>query len=161
MDRAHTTALVVDDDVCVRALLSELLLEEGFDVSQASNGFSGLRVASETHPQVILLDLVLPEVSGVDVLRELRQNQVTRDAAIVIVSGNTEVLSARQLAEADAVVAKPFDINALVATVHQVLARARHLASEVAPVAPASAHHDGSRRSRLPGPLRRTRGRPL
>jgi DNA-binding response OmpR family regulator len=161
MDRAHATALVVDDDVCVRALLSELLLEEGFDVTQASNGFSGLRVATETHPQVILLDLVLPEVSGVDVLRELRQNQMTRDAAIVIVSGNTQVLSARQIAEADAVVAKPFDINALVATVHQVLARARHLASEVAPVAQASAHHDGTRRSRLPGTMRRTRGRPL
>jgi len=161
MDRTHTTALVVDDDVCVRSLLSELLVEEGFDVNQASNGFSGLRLATETHPHVILLDLMLPEVSGVDVLRELRQNQSTRDAAIVIVSGNTEVLSARQVADADAVVAKPFDINTLIGTVHQVLARAARRATEISPVAPASAHHDGSRRSRLPGPLRRTRGRPL
>jgi len=161
MERAHTTALVVDDDVCVRALLSDLLLEEGFDVNQASNGFSGLRAATETRPHVILLDLMLPEVSGIDVLRELRQNQLTRDAAIVIVSGNTEVLSSPQLAEADAVVAKPFDINTLVATVHQVLARAAHRASEVAPVAPTHAHHDGSRRSRLPASPRRPRGRPL
>jgi DNA-binding response OmpR family regulator len=161
LDRLHTAALVVDDDVCVRSLLSELLSEEGFDVSQASNGFSGLRMAAETRPRVILLDLILPEVSGMDVLRELRTNQRTRDAAIVIVSGNTEMLSTRQLAEADAVVAKPFDIDGLIGTVHQVLQRVAQRAAEIPPVAPAASPHDGVRPTRHAALHRRTRGRPL
>src|SRR5438045_1520451 len=110
MDRTHTTALVVDDDVCVRAMLTELLIEEGFDVRQASNGFSGLRLATEQRPQVILLDLVLPELSGADVLHELRENALTRESAIVVVTGNADSLSDKQMAEVDAVVRKPFDI---------------------------------------------------
>src|SRR5712692_11457255 len=128
MDQAHTTALVVDDDVCVRAMLAELLVEEGFAVSQASNGFSGLRLATEQRPQVILLDLMLPEVSGLDVLHALRENQATRDSAIVIVSGNADSLSDQQIAEVDAVVRKPFDIAYLLATLRHAVLRAAHRA---------------------------------
>ena len=87
------TALVVDDDVCVRAILVDLLVDEGFDVSQASNGFSGLLRAAETRPQLILLDLTLPEVSGLEVLRELREKQGMRETAIVIVTANPDQLS--------------------------------------------------------------------
>jgi DNA-binding response OmpR family regulator len=158
MERPHTTALVVDDDVCVRALLAELLVEEGFDVSQASNGFSGLRLATEQRPQVILLDLVLPEVSGVDVLHELRENQATRDSAIVIVSGNADALSEMQLADVDGVVRKPFDIANLVSALRQALVRAAHRAVEVAPVlaVPALAAHgrQPARRVAVPRPSR-------
>ena len=71
--RNNATALVVDDDMVLRGALAELLEEEGFlNVIQASNGFSGLRLAFEHHPQVVLLDLMLPELSGAEVLRELR-----------------------------------------------------------------------------------------
>jgi DNA-binding response OmpR family regulator len=160
MDRVRTTALVVDDDVCVRSLLAELLVEEGFDVSQASNGFSGLRLATEHQPQVILLDLVLPELSGQELLRELREHHLTRDAAIVIVSGNAETLSDKQIAEVDAVVRKPFDVSALVATLRQALQRAAHRAAEVAPVWHVDAH-DGARGGRRSSAPRRTRGRRL
>ena len=128
------TALVVDDDVCVRAILVELLAEEGFDVSQASNGFSGLRQAAESRPHLILLDLLLPEVSGIEVLRELREKQGMRDTAIVIVTANPDQLSEAQLADIDGVVCKPFDIIALVATVNQAVQRAAHRAAEVMPV---------------------------
>jgi DNA-binding response OmpR family regulator len=131
MDRAHMTALVVDDDVCVRAILVEVLVEEGFEVSQASNGFSGLRQAAEARPQLILLDLTLPEVSGLEVLRELREKQGMRETAIVIVTANPDQLSEAQLAEIDAVVRKPFDVLELVATVNQAVQRAAHRAAEV------------------------------
>ena len=158
-DRAHTTALVVDDDVCVRSMLAELLDEEGYEVHAASNGFSGLRLAAETRPHVILLDLVLPEVSGQDMLRELRDNPATREAAIVIVSGNVDALLDQQKAEADAVVSKPFDISTLMATLHQAVQRAAHRASEVRPVTPGATSHDGPRRTRRAPAMRRTRGR--
>lgn len=159
MDRTHATALVVDDDVCVRSLLAELLIEEGFDVSQASNGFSGLRLATENRPNVILLDLVLPELSGLELLRELREHHLTREVAIVIVSGNTDTLSDKQMAEVDAVVRKPFDISGLVATLRQAVQRAAHRAAEVAPVWPNGDAHDVSRGGRRPSAPRRTRGR--
>ncbi len=158
-DRAHTTALVVDDDVCVRSLLAELLDEEGFEVHTASNGFSGLRLAAESRPHVILLDLVLPEVSGQEMLRELRENPLTRDAAIVIVSGNADSLLDQQLAEVDAVVRKPFDVAMLIATLHQAVQRAAHRLAEVQPVTPMVVGHERPRRTRLAATVRRTRGR--
>jgi DNA-binding response OmpR family regulator len=157
------TALVVDDDVCVRAILVELLVEEGFEVSQASNGFSGLRQAAESRPQLILLDLTLPEVSGVEVLRELREKQGMRETAIVIVTANPDQLSEPQLAEIDAVVRKPFDIIELVATLHQAVQRAAHRAAEVQRVlapAPVQAIHD-RRAARPVGAKWPTRGRRL
>jgi len=143
----------------VRSLLAELLDEEGFEVHAASNGFSGLRLAAETRPHVILLDLVLPEVSGQDMLHELRENPLTRDAAIVIVSGNADALLEQQLAEVDAVVRKPFDIATLMSTLHQAVQRAAHRVAEVQPVTPAVVAHDRPRRTRLPATIRRSRGR--
>src|SRR2546423_2839174 len=110
LDRAHASALVVDDDVMMRAMLAELLEEEGFNVHTASNGFSGLRFATEHRPQLILLDLALPELSGIELLHELRADQHTRDSAIVVVSGNVASLSEKQLDEVDAGVHKPLDI---------------------------------------------------
>lgn len=160
MDGARTTALVIDDDVCVRALLAELLAEEGFDVTQASNGFSGMRLAIERRPQVILLDLVLPELSGAEVLRELRASPSTGDSAIVIVSGNVDSLSDRQIAEVDAVVPKPFDISYLVASMHQALRRAAHRAAEVRPLAPVPRVHE-QLRARRAAIQRHSRGRRL
>jgi len=158
LDRAHALALIVDDDVSMRALLAELLEEEGFNVSTASNGFSGLRLAAEHRPQLLLLDLVLPELSGADLLHEVRADQHLRDLAVVIVSGNTELLSERQLAMADAVVEKPFDIGELVSTVHRAVQRAAARAAEVHPVAPVVPGHD-ARRSRRGSQARHTRGR--
>src|SRR5712691_11263633 len=91
-------ALVVDDDIFVLSALAELLSEEGYDVHTASNGFSAVRLALECRPAVILLDLVLPERSGTEVLAALRGDPATRDVAIVVVTGNPQLLTEAQLA---------------------------------------------------------------
>ncbi len=156
LDRAHASALVVDDDMVMRALLAELLEEEGFNVHTASNGFSGLRFATEHRPQLILLDLVLPELSGPELLRELRADQHTRDAAIVIVTGNAALLPEWQLADVDAVVNKPFDVESLLATMHRAVQRASSRAAEVQPVAPVTPGHE-VRRTRRAASKRRAR----
>ena len=160
LDRAHASALVVDDDVPMRAMLAELLEEEGFNVSTASNGFSGLRLATEQRPQLILLDLVLPELSGVELLRELRSDQHLRDLAIVVVTGNADSLSEGQLMEVDAVVRKPFDVTSLLATVHRAVQRASSRAVEVHPVAPVMPGHE-LRPLRRSATTRHSRGRRL
>jgi CheY-like chemotaxis protein len=158
VSRDDATALVVDDDVVLRSTLAELLTEEGFvNVIQASNGFSGLRLAMEHHPKLIFLDLVMPELSGGDVLRELRSAPSARDMAIVVISGSPERLTEGQMADVDGVLRKPFDIEALLVTVSRAIQRAANRATEVPPVAPAAPvpSHGRSPRTRLSGAARR------
>jgi two-component system KDP operon response regulator KdpE len=156
--RSDRIALVVDDDVFVVSAIAELLSEEGYDVHTSSNGFSALRQAAEYKPAVILLDLVLPERSGGDVLAELRADPATRDIAIVLVTGNPQLLTEAQIAEADDVVVKPFDVDDLLQTVHRAVQHAAVRHAEVVPVA-ATAHRDPASRQRRPTTARRTRGR--
>jgi two-component system, OmpR family, KDP operon response regulator KdpE len=139
-------------------MLAELLEEEGFNVHTASNGFSGLRLAEEHRPQLVVLDLALPELSGAEVLKELRGNHLTRDSAIVVVSGNPTLLSEPQLLDVEAVVQKPFDAITFMATCHRAVKKASSRAAEVHPVAPVVPGHVVPRRTRRSAE-RRTRGR--
>jgi len=161
MDHAPRTdriALVVDDDAFVLSAMAELLSEEGYDVHTSSNGFSALRRAAEYRPVVILLDLVLPERSGGDVLAELRADPATRDIAVVLVTGNPQFLTEAQIAEADGVVLKPFDVDELLQTVYRAIQKAANRRAEVVPVA-AMAHRLQTSRQRRATATRRTRGR--
>ena len=112
----------------------------------------------ECRPAVILLDLALPERSGTEVLAELRADPATRDVAIVVVSGNAQLLTEAQLAETDGVVSKPFDVAELMATVQRAVRRASLRHAEVAPVAP-HAHSALAVRQRRASGVRHTRGR--
>jgi CheY-like chemotaxis protein len=153
--RRERTALVVDDDVFVVSALAELLEEDGFDVHTATNGFSALRQLAEVRPSVVLLDLLLPERSGVELLHDLRTDPATRDLAIVAVTGHPDALNEAQLAETDGLVTKPFDADDLLATVNRAVQKASARRAEVAPVAtslrhvpPVSRHATSPRRTR-------------
>jgi CheY-like chemotaxis protein len=138
--------------------VAEILEEEGYDVHTASNGFSALRQATECRPAVILLDLILPERSGIEVLADLRGDPATHDVAIVLVTGNPQLLTEAQIAEADGVVLKPFDVDELLKTVHRAVLRASTRRTEVVPVA-AAVHLVPAARQRGRPSARRTRGR--
>jgi two-component system response regulator AtoC len=156
--RLERTALVVDDDMYVQSALAELLDEGGYDVHCASNGFSAVRLAIECRPLVVLLDLVLPERSGADVLAELRGDPATRDTAIVVVTGNAHLLTEAQLAETDGLVSKPFDVDEVMTTVQRAVRRALLRHAEVAPVASAARGTLPVRPGRASG-VRHSRGR--
>jgi CheY-like chemotaxis protein len=156
--RVERSALVVDDDMFVVSALAELLEDEGFDVHTATNGFSALRHAVEQRPAVILLDLALPERSGGELLQDLRADPMTRDLAIVVVSGHIDGMSERERADTDGIVGKPFDAGDLLATVQHALQRAACRRSEVAPIAAISHREEGLRTRRAVNP-HRTRGR--
>jgi CheY-like chemotaxis protein len=158
MSRTHRTALVVDDDAFVVSALAEMLSEEGYDVHTATNGFSAVRQVADYQPSVILLDLRLPERSGRDVLNELRSDPATRDVAIIVVTGHPDELTEADLAEADGLVAKPFDIDDLLAAVRRAIQHASSRRAEVAPVS-ATGHRDGSARARRAPSAGHTRGR--
>jgi CheY-like chemotaxis protein len=155
--RGERTAIVVDDDVFVLSALAELLSEDGYDVHTASNGFSALRQVSELHPTVVVLDLVLPERSGAEVLAELRGDPAMRDVAVVVVTGHPEQVTETLTGQADGVISKPFDVYELMSTVHRAVQRALARRSEVAPVA--NIHRTAPAGTRRASGAGRTRGR--
>jgi signal transduction histidine kinase len=86
--------LVIDDDEIARYLLGSLLDGTGFALIEASGGEEGLRRAKEDHPQAIFLDLAMPDLSGFEVLDQLKAAQATRDIPVI-------VYTSRILSEAD------------------------------------------------------------
>ena len=145
--RTQPSVLVIEDDTVLRSALAELLDQAGFLVSSASNGFTGLRLAELEHPRVILLDLVLPELSGLDVLRELKGQPVSRDIVVIVVTGHTAAVPEARACGADLVLEKPFDVDELLAAVHRALKRVpASSAAEVGPAAvPAHGAHPHTR----------------
>jgi two-component system cell cycle response regulator DivK len=112
-----TTALIVEDDPWSRAMMAELLVEERYAVLQAKSGEDALKLAAEHSPDVILLDLALPTKSGLDVLRELKADDVTRSIPVVVVSAYSMHLGEVDSGHAEALVQKPYDVSSFLDTV--------------------------------------------
>lgn len=120
---ARMSVLVVDDNDSLRRSMCRHL-KRGFNVLQASSGAEGLRLARESHPHVILLDAVMPEIDGHTALTVLMSDPATRDIPSVMISGLDDVGARIRALEAGAVdfVTKPIDPVELHA---RVLAAAR------------------------------------
>ena len=108
--RPQKTVLVVEDDPWIRSLMADLLAGEGYSVVQASDGKAGLDMAEESDPDVILLDLAMPEKSGLDVLHELKSSKPTRDIPVIVVSAYAMLMMGSDARRADGVIQKPFDL---------------------------------------------------
>lgn len=119
--------LVVDDEPAQRALLSYNLEAAGFRVATASDGEEALLVVSEECPDVILLDWMLPRVSGIEVCRQLKAQRGSADAAIIMVSARSDESDRVRGLEtgADDYITKPYSVNELLARVRANLRRVR------------------------------------
>lgn len=114
----QTRVLVVEDDPSVRGLLHTLLTAEGYDVSTASDGLAGLVKAAQTLPNLILLDLMMPDLGGVRVLEELRDDPELDEAHVLVVTGQVDAVPGmRRLLGEDNVFVKPFAVAELLARV--------------------------------------------
>jgi CheY-like chemotaxis protein len=109
--------LVVEDDPATSELIAELLMEDGYRVLATGSGSVGLRLARQYHPEVVVLDMMLGEISGLDVLRELKLAQSTRDIRVVAISGSSRLLEDEQARAADATFLKPFALDDLLAAI--------------------------------------------
>lgn len=78
--------LVVDDESSIREIYKKEFTSAGFDVSVAVDGEDGLLRAGEQTPNLILLDVMLPKMSGIDVLKSLRKNPLTKDIPILLLT---------------------------------------------------------------------------
>jgi two-component system phosphate regulon response regulator PhoB len=82
--------LVVDDEPDITALVAYHLAKAGYRVSTAANGPDALRAAREERPDIVILDVMLPSVSGYDVLAEMRRREETRDVGVILLTARRE-----------------------------------------------------------------------
>jgi two-component system phosphate regulon response regulator PhoB len=117
--------LVVDDEPDITALVAYHLAKAGYRVSTASGGREALRAAREERPDLVVLDLMLPEMSGYDVLAELRRLEETRDVGVILLTARRdEPDRIRGLSlGADDYLTKPFSPAELTLRVQAVLRR--------------------------------------
>jgi CheY-like chemotaxis protein len=87
---ANTRVLVVDDSATIRAVLGKMLAQDGYEVLKAGDGESALALARSERPALVFLDIVLPGMSGFEVLRTLRREAATQHVPIVMISGNVQ-----------------------------------------------------------------------
>ncbi len=122
--------LLIEDDVIMGDMLSMYLSEEGYEVKHAGNGTDGLKLLRDYNPDVLLLDLLLPDWDGAELCAHIRR---TSDLPIMIVSMKTEVSERVNLLQtgADDYLCKPFSLHELTARVHALLRRAQSVRREV------------------------------
>jgi phosphate regulon transcriptional regulator PhoB len=121
------TILVVDDEREIRELLRYNLERQGYQVLTAQDGEEGLKRIFATHPDLVLLDLLLPGLNGLEVLRELRQEPSTRDLPVLLLTARGTEMDKLLGFErgADDYVTKPFSPREVIARVEAVLRRAK------------------------------------
>jgi CheY-like chemotaxis protein len=114
--------LVADDDPNIRRLIVAALRREGYGFVEAANGKEALEVMRTQQPSVVVLDLMMPLVSGWDVLRARAEDPELQKIPVIVVSANREpALAAAMTAGICAFLPKPFDIGALSALVRSCL----------------------------------------
>jgi two-component system phosphate regulon response regulator PhoB len=118
--------LVVEDEAALATMLRYNLEKQGFRVDEASDGQEALDRISEAQPDLVLLDWMLPVMSGIEVCRQIRRRQATRDLPVIMVTARTEDQDmVRGLnTGADDYVTKPFSMDALLARMRALLRRA-------------------------------------
>lgn len=116
------TILIVEDDANIRELLHLYLEQEGYHIESAQNGAEGLRVFRRVHPDLVLLDLMMPVMDGTQMIRELRTFSKT---PVIVLTAKGEVLDKVTLLElgADDYITKPFEMREVIARVRAVLRR--------------------------------------
>lgn len=125
MQKNAHSILIIDDDSSVRKPLVESFAREGYDILEAFDGAAGLEVALAKHPEIILLDLLMPVMDGMTMLKKLRQDAWGKDARVIILTNDD---SLEPMADAlgeqafDYLIKSNWKMSAVVAKVKQRLA---------------------------------------
>jgi signal transduction histidine kinase/class 3 adenylate cyclase/response regulator of citrate/malate metabolism len=116
--------LVVDDNPDLRAYVSRILWQEGYQVLTAHNGDEGFRITQESRPQLIVTDLMMPVVSGLDLIHLIRGSEELKGTPIILLTAKADEATRIEGTEkgADAYLSKPFNDRELLAEVRNLLA---------------------------------------
>ena len=125
MQEKHFRVLVVDDDPSIRRMIVAALKRDGYSFLEAANGRDALDIMRSEHPDVVVLDLMMPILSGWDVLQERQNEDELKRIPIIIVSANRDPELATAVDSGIcAFLPKPFDIGALSALVKTCIPQA-------------------------------------
>jgi CheY-like chemotaxis protein len=113
--------LVVDDDEAVRNFIASLLSEEGYPVRSAGDAYQAMDEVSAEPPGLLLLDLMMPGVSGTEFLARLRRDGRGQDLPVILISAHPRLREIAQDLHVEAAIPKPFDITSLLEHVSHVL----------------------------------------
>ena len=108
--------LIVDDDVELVELMSDVFVQDGrFDIKTANNGFDAGMLVKEFRPDIVVLDVMLPDINGKEVCQRVRSDPTMQSVKIICISGMVEQNKIADLhaAGANDFMSKPFDVNAL------------------------------------------------
>jgi CheY-like chemotaxis protein len=121
------TVLIIDDEPDTLTYFSSLLQDEGFETMVAENGDEALKKVSAVKPDLITLDITMPETSGVRCYRELRENAAYRDIPVIMITGVSEkfqdfISSRKQVPPPNGYLSKPVDEKELIDLAHRLTA---------------------------------------
>ncbi len=119
--------LIVDDEMDTLLPLKRSMEAEGYVVAEAYDGFEGIKKAKDEIPELIILDLMMPGMDGIEVCSRLKKDEITRNIPIIMLTAKDEIRDKIKGLEigADDYVTKPFNLNELKARIKSVLRRAR------------------------------------
>jgi CheY-like chemotaxis protein len=115
-----TLILVVDDEMAILEILQELLTEAGYEIAIAHDGREGLSRLAEQPPSLVLSDVMMPFLDGLDLARAIEANPAYRKIPVVLMTAGGQSVIAADVPHA-AFVPKPFDIDDLLGTLARVL----------------------------------------
>jgi len=117
-----TTIMVADDDPVVRVLVQEFLSARGYSVQSAESATECLSKLSNEVPDILVLDLLMPDMTGIEVLRNLRSNPLTSSVPVIMLSADTDIeaLVCANDISADQYVQKPFGAKEILAAVEKL-----------------------------------------
>ena len=115
--------LVVDDSTTNVVLLEAILDEKGYRIETALNAKEAYTIIAKESPDLILLDLLMPKISGFDFLAQIRSNEITKNTPVIVVSALTDEENISRIMEMGAIdfIKKPIDLQYLVEKVETVL----------------------------------------
>jgi CheY-like chemotaxis protein len=120
---AKEMILIVDDSLLIRKITQATLQKQGYVVLQAGDGREGVNLARREKPALVLMDLEMPEMGGLEALAQLKADALTSAIPVVILSGSDAVADRRQVLASGALemLPKPVDPATLVSLVSQIL----------------------------------------
>lgn len=124
LESQNRKILLVDDDAEIVTLIQDMLQRDGrFEVRSANNGFDAGMMVKEYHPDLIVLDVMLPDINGKEVCQRVRSDKTMDDVRIICISGMVEENRIRDLKESGAneFLQKPFDVDTLLKLICQHL----------------------------------------
>lgn len=128
--------LIIDDSRVIRARIRDMLPQGNFEVLEAQDGAEGLQLIRQVHPNLVLMDFLMPRMNGWEVLQQLQQDATLWDIPLVVMSGRKEEVTEHvtEPFEYFEFVGKPFERHDLVEAIRSAMTKARQRASKPAPV---------------------------